>query len=52
VNARQPFGLWAASQRLLRRRSSTMSRIACVAAARIRWLGAHNGMARIHEREH
>ena len=39
----QPFGLTAARQHLLRCRSSTMSRIAFVAASRICCLGAVNG---------
>ncbi len=41
-NLHQPFGLQAARRHLLRRRSSAMSRIACVATARIWHRGACN----------
>ena len=41
-NHHQPFGLQAANCHLLRRRSSAISRIACVAAARICQHGACN----------
>jgi len=37
---------------LARRRSSTMSRIACVAAPRKRWLGARNEMRRTSDSPH
>ena len=43
VAGSQPFGLVAARRHLLRCRSSTMSRIVCVAAPRISRLGATNG---------
>jgi len=48
----QPGGLRAATGRLLRCRSSTMSRIAFVAAPRIQPVGARNEMLRISDSPH
>ena len=51
-NRHQPVGLRAATGRLLRRHSSTMSRIALVAAPRIRPVDARNETLRISDSPH